>query len=513
MTEPAPNPASARLVISGLEKSFGTNTVLKGIEAEFGSGEITALLGANGAGKSTLIKILCGVYSADAGTMVLDGDPINFTSPMEAMASGVRLLPQEISIVAELSVAENVLLGDLPVNGSGFAARLDRGEMRRRTESLLERVGLDVRPDIQVRDLSLQQMRLVEIARALAGNARLLIMDEPTASMSDAEKEELFGNLRRLRDAGTSIIFISHYLDEVLAISDRIHVLKDGRISGTFEPKTTTEADILVAMLGRQFDELFPPVARAAQDAPETLRLDGVSLQKGMQDIDLVVRAGETVGMFGMLGSGVENFGHALFAKESRIAGGRAIFEGAPMPNSAAGRISAGIGYLPAERKRDAIVPQMSISENIALPRLELFSRAGKLNKRRMHHTSAEKSQLLSVRCQSVFQPIGELSGGNQQKACLSRWIDDRLKLLVLEEPTRGVDMGAREEIYKKIRVLTDQGVAVLLISSDVDEIAGCSARVNVVRDRRIVGEFTSGASPEDLMAAAASSERGRHVG
>jgi ribose transport system ATP-binding protein len=492
----------ARLEVRTASKSFGAVRVLDAVDLTLPPATILALLGTNGAGKSTLIKIISGIYGADSGTMLLDGAAVRFPRPRDAIEAGVSLLPQETSVIAELTVAENILLGQLPVR----RGRLDRGALHARAKELLERVGLAIYPATPAERLSVQQLRLVEIARALSGNARVLILDEPTASLNEVEAEHLFVQLGRLREAGTSIIYISHYLDEVFAIADAIVVLRDGRVMGQFDPKVASEREVLEAMLGRTLDHLFPEAA--SHERGETLlRFDRATLG-GMAPLDLAVARGEVVGVFGLLGSGYDRLGAEIFAGRSALVAGRVLWKGAPMPVSPAARITAGLGFVPAERKRDGIIPELDLTDNVCLPSLRRFDRGPRLDRGRMRDFTEREIARLSIKCDGPDQEIRELSGGNQQKAGLARWIDAGFDLIVMEEPTRGVDLGARADIYRQIRDYTKGGGGVLLISSDVEEVAGMADRSLVFEGGRIAAEFPRGADKAELMAAAA---RGAH--
>lgn len=491
-------PETPRLEVRAISKSFGAGPVLERADLKLAPSRIVALLGTNGAGKSTLIKIVAGIHGADSGAVLLDGAPVAFSSPRDAIAAGVRLLPQETSIVPELSVAENMLLGQLPARGG----RLDRRAMNTRARELLDRVGLATDPKTLAGRLGVQEMRLAEIARALAGRARVLILDEPTASLNEVEAEHLFVQLRRLRETGTSIIYISHYLDEVFAIADDIVVLRDGRVVGTFEPAHSSEREVLEAMLGRTLDHLFPPFGGAVPGAP-VLRFED-AVVNGAGPFDFTVASGEIVGVFGLLGSGYDRVGAELFAGQSALRGGRVLWREGVLPPTPAARVRAGIGYLPAERKRDGIIAGLDVTDNVCLPTLHRFDRGVRLDRAAMREFTLGQIARFAIKCTGPGQEVGALSGGNQQKACLARWIEASFSLIVMEEPTRGVDLGARADIYRQIRAFSDDGGAVLLISSDVEEVSGVSDRALVFEGGRIAAAFPQRADKAALMAAAA---------
>jgi ribose transport system ATP-binding protein len=502
-TDPPASQAIPRLEMRGIGKSFGGVAVLTDVDLVVAPGEVMALLGANGAGKSTLVKILTGVYTRDAGTVKVDGQEVVFAEPSEAVAAGVRLLPQEISVMPEMTVAENISLADLPMKTSFGIPTVDDAEMDRRAAALLDQLGFAaIDPRRQVKRLSVAEQRIVEIARALAGKARILVMDEPTAALTEQEAKLIFRIIRRLKEQSVSVIYISHYLKEVFEISDRIAVLRDGREAGLFATRSASHEQVLGAMLGGAVGDLYDAVAATGAEA-EVLSAAGFGVPDRLADISISVRRGEIVGVFGLIGSGIETLGRALYGALGPVTSGTVALSGRPYrPRSAADGKAAGIGFVAADRKKEGIIAELTVRENLVAPFLERYV-VGPFVSRERETVQAKKWIAdLSIRTQGTEQKIRTLSGGNQQKVAVARWLVDGISLLILEEPTRGVDVGARREIYHQLRALADRGLAVLVLSSDVEEVAGISDRSLVLDRGTIVGRFPRGAKPEELMAA-----------
>jgi ribose transport system ATP-binding protein len=505
MAELMPSPSTPRLEMRGIGKSFGGVAVLADVDLVVKPGEVMALLGSNGAGKSTLVKILTGVYARDAGTVRVDGAEVVFPDPRAAVAAGVRLLPQEISVMGDMTVAENISLADLPTKrGPGFAMVDDR-TMRERSRALLDQLGFaSIEASALVKRLSVAEQRIVEIARALAGRARVLVMDEPTAALTEQEARLIFRIIQRLKEQEVAVIYISHYLNEVFEISDRIAVLRDGRNAGLFETRTASRGAVLAAMLGRVADDLYD-VAGAGRAGEEVLTVQGLSVPGKLDGIDLAVRAGEIVGVFGLIGSGIETLGRAVYGALGRATAGTIHVAGsAYRPESARLGKARGIGFVAADRKREGIIAELTVRENMVLPFQERYVRGLFVSRAAESEQAKRWIDLLGIRTRSPEQVMRTLSGGNQQKVCVSRWLVDSVKLLILEEPTRGVDVGARHEIYLELRALADRGLAVLVLSSDVEEVAGIGDRAIVLDRGRVVGRFEKGAAPATLMAATA---------
>ena len=490
-----------------IDKSFGDVSVLSDVSFSIRPGEIVALLGANGAGKSTLVKIMTGVYTRDAGSIRLEGVDVRMSDPREAAALGISFLPQEISVMPDMTVAENICLANM--NKIGRGAYVNRAAMRQKASEILGQVGFGhVSPDSYVGSLSVAEQRIVEIARALASDAKVLVMDEPTAALSERDARAMFEVLRNLRGDGTSVVYISHYLGEVFEISDRIEVLRDGCNAGSFHTAETDVASVLAAMLGRAAETLFdhrePPTRGEA-----AFEANALGWKDKLSDISFTVSSGEVFGIFGLVGSGVEYIGRVVFGAEGRNVRGDMKLWGSPYRaiNPAHGK-ACGIGYVTAERKTDGILGDLSVAQNLASAFWPEY-RSGPFASRRAEAALAHKwIKGFDIRTSGPDQPIRLLSGGNQQKVCVARWLHEGVRLLILEEPTRGVDMGARRDIYRQLAEFASRGLAVLVLSSDAEEIAGLCDRSLVLNRGHIVKRYGQSTDAGALLAATALTDR-----
>jgi ribose transport system ATP-binding protein len=496
-----------RLEMRGIGKSFGGVAVLDNVDLVVAPGEVMALLGSNGAGKSTLVKILTGVYERDAGGVRVDGEDVVFANPRAAVAAGVRLLPQEISVMPDMTVAENISLADLPTRaGPGFRT-VDDATMRARARELLDQLGFGaIDPRTLVKRLSVAERRIIEIARALAGKARILVMDEPTAALTEQEAKLIFRIIRRLKEQSVAVIYISHYLNEVFEISDRIAVLRDGANAGLFATAAASRKEVLSAMLGGVSADLYDIGGKGAAAGEDVLDVAALGVADRLNDVSFAIRRGEIFGVFGLIGSGIETLGRAIYGALGPRVEGAVRVAGSPYrPRSPQAGKGAGIGFVAADRKKEGIIGDLSVRENMVAPFEERYVRGLFVSKAAETEQAKRWIELLGVRTRGPEQKLRTLSGGNQQKVCVARWLVDGISLLILEEPTRGVDVGARREIYMELRALADRGMAVLVLSSDVEEVAGISDRSIVLDRGRIVGRFEKGATPANLMAATAS--------
>ncbi|MGY4827163.1 sugar ABC transporter ATP-binding protein [Sphaerotilaceae bacterium SBD11-9] len=486
------------LELSGIDKSFAGVNVLRDVQLRLYPGEIHALMGQNGAGKSTLIKVLTGVFEASRGDMRLAGQPIRPGSPLEAQKLGISTVYQEVNLCPNLSVAENVFAGRYPRCGVLQGFRIDWAEVNRRARELLGRIGLDIDVTQLLGSCSVAVQQMVAIARALGVQSKVLILDEPTSSLDEDEVRKLFAVLRRLRSEGMAIVFITHFLNQVYAVSDRITVLRNGQWVGEWPAAELGPQALISAMLGREFAAsagAAVPLTSAQGDAPALLQAEGLAQAGKLQPVDLSLRAGEVLGLAGLLGAGRTELARLLFGLESPDQGrlqvdGRAVHFANP-----ADAIAQGLALCPEERKTDGIVAELSVRENIALA---LQARQGV----RRFMSPAEQTALaerfvkaLGIRCSDVDMPIALLSGGNQQKAVIARWLATAPRLLILDEPTRGIDVAAKQEIMDEILRLAQGGMAVLFISSEMSEVLRVSHRIAVLRDRRKVGELPAGSS------------------
>ncbi len=500
MTTHSDTPLLATVDVS---KAFGGPAVLGGVSFDVRAGEIHAIVGENGAGKSTLVNILAGVHQPDAGSLRLDGREVRFTDPRAAAAAGIHLVHQELALLPHASVTENVYLG---AEVAGRAGLLDWPTMRRRTATLLARLGGTARPTDRVGTLSVAQQQLVEIARALAGDARVVILDEPTAALSPAESEALFGVIRDLRASGHAIIHISHRLAEVLALADRVSVLKDGQRVLTLPAADLSAGTLVRAMVGRPLDDLYPAPGDIPDDAAAALVVQGLIDPPMVRGADLTVGVGEIVGVAGLEGQGQDEL-LACLAGDRRPALGRAWIHGAPVSWGDVRHLAdQGMGFVPDDRKARGLLLGESAVRNISLPSLGGLTRLGFVDRARELALGRRMASMLGVRG-SIDGPVGTLSGGNQQKVVLAKWLARERRVLLLNQPTRGVDVGAKAEIYGLLREFAAAGGAVLITSRELPEILGLCDRVLVIRGGRIVAELPRGATEAAVMAAATGSD------
>jgi ribose transport system ATP-binding protein len=497
------------LELRGISKTFGAVQALDGVDFAVEAGRVHALVGENGAGKSTLIKIMTGAYRRDAGRMTLDGEPIDFRTPQEAQAHGVVAVYQEVNLLAYSTVAETLSLGREPTRFGLRFGFIDHRRMNAEAAALLRAIGLQVDPTVQVGTLPIALRQMVAIARGVSLGAKVLILDEPTSSLTPAEVALLFDLIRKLTAQGTGVVYVSHRLDELYTIGDSVTVLRDGRLVETRPLAGLDRLDLVCAMLGKRRDEVergataFRAAAAAAgrrasdraqtQPAPPLLEVRGARSSGVLTDVSLTVTRGEIVGLAGLLGSGRSETAHLLFGiaplegGEIRVDGAAAII---PSPRAA---IARGFALLSEDRKRDGIVPDLSVRENLTLAALPLLSRFGIVSAARQRRVVERLMDQLRIKAASPDQPLGQLSGGNQQKVLLARWLCRDPRLLLLDEPTRGIDIGAKSEIQFLIAELAAQGLAVLMISSDLEELIEGSDRVVVLRDGRTVATLRRG--------------------
>jgi ribose transport system ATP-binding protein len=472
-----------------VRKSFGGVEVLHGVDLDAPSGAILALLGENGAGKSTLVRILAGDYTPSSGEIEIGGETYKHLTPITARAAGVRMIYQEFQDAPTLTVAENISLGRLPQNGGFVRWR----EVRSRAVKVLEQMGVDLDPDRLVGTLRIGERQVVEIARALSDDARVLILDEPSAALSQQEVDQLFIFLQRLREQGAAIIYITHRLDEVHAISDRVQVLRDGSVAAEGTTSDFDRRALVEAMIGRSaVDVSRPPRPTWPRGEKPALEMKGAGSPRVFHDIDLTVYPGEIVALYGKLGSGSSEIAEAVFGLRP-IDRGELRVDGEKAPaNGPAASIAHGIGFVPADRKREAILAVRPVAENVAAPSWARLARFRFMISRSTEATAYRRwHKELSIRSRNdPMQPIGTLSGGNQQKVVLARWLERGSPLLVMIEPTRGVDVGARAELYRSMRALAAEGIAMLIATSDYEEVVQVADRTAVMARGGIVSEL-----------------------
>jgi ABC-type sugar transport system ATPase subunit len=513
-------PASERhqgvhVELQDISKSFGGTHALEGVSLAVGHGSIHALVGENGAGKSTLGKIISGVHSPDHGQLLLAGEPVRFRSPRDAISRGVILIAQELATVPSLTVAENVFLGVEP-RQAGFQ---NRRELRRRYTELAASVGFELDGDANVGRLRTADQQKVEILRALCRNAQLIVMDEPTAALSRPDAEALHLVVRRLARSGTTVVLVSHFLNEVLELADEVTILRDGRLVQTVPAAGQTEDSLLSAMLGRPLDAAFPLRRRVPADAPVLLSVRGLTAP-GVNDVSFDLRAGEILGLAGLVGAGRTELARAVY-RANRVRAGTVSVIGPAGPAGAAGMVSvtgtprtamrAGLAMIPESRKEQGLLPGRSVVENVTLSSLAQISRAGIVRPRPERRAVRDMLTKVDVRGGGQAVAASALSGGNQQKLLFARSLLRDPLVLIADEPTRGVDVGAKRAIYELLASLTGRGLGVLLISSDVEEILGLAHRVLVMRAGQIAAEFTGDAATEAAILGAAfgATERG----
>ncbi len=489
-----------RVEMRQVSKIYGSAHALRDVDFEALQGEIHALMGENGAGKSTLVRILAGATASDRGELAIDGEVYRPRTPHDARSQGIRAVYQEFSLVPQLSVAENLLLGELPTSAPGI---IDWPQAHRMAAESLDSLGFEGIPTRQrVDHLGVSQRQMVEIAKAMRGEPRVVILDEPSAVLSNAELERLFAVLRAFKATGGTVIYVSHRLDEVLQICDRITVLKDGELVGSVASAAVDEAELIRMMVGRPLHEIYPVRTRPIVEPLLVLEdLRG----PGFRAVDLELGAGEIVGVFGLVGAGRSELARCIFGAAPR-SGGRMTLSGRPYePRSPADALHAGVAMLSEERARDGLILPAAVLDNLTLASLGRLSRLGVLSRRRQQRAADQQVQELDIRPPDRQRRVSMLSGGNQQKVVFGKWLIHGARLQILDEPTRGVDVATKVQIYQIIAGLADEGRAVLLISSDLPEIIGMSDRILVMRQGSIAGEVAAADATEERLLAIAS--------
>ena len=495
----SPSAAAPILSLSGVSKSFPGVRALNNVSFSLQAGEVTALIGENGAGKSTIVKILTGIYVPDTGAVQVQGEEKHFASTRDSWAAGIAAIHQETVMFDELSVAENIFMGHMPQSRSGA---IDWGVMKSRAADLLKRIEADFEPDTRVKQLSVAQKHMVEIARALSHEARVIIMDEPTAALSRHEIDELFRLVAQLKAEGRAIVFISHKFDEIFRVSDRWVCLRDGEKVGEGLTRDVREPDLVRLMVGRPIEQVFPKRDIAIGEV--VLEVEGLSNATEFADITLDLRKGEILGLYGLVGAGRSEAMQAVFGM-SRPTRGTVKLNGQPLQiHEASDAIAAGIAYVPEDRQQQGAVLPLGIRENTTLASLLNHVRGWLLSRRSEVDATRALGQRLSVKAANWEQRLGELSGGNQQKVVIAKWLATKPKIIILDEPTKGIDVGSKAAVHDFIGELAADGLAVILISSELPEVMGLADRIIVMHEGRIVERFERGAwSAERIVAAA----------
>ncbi|WP_051325889.1 sugar ABC transporter ATP-binding protein [Glycomyces tenuis] len=488
-----PEAARPIVALTGVAKRFGAVRALSDARLELHAGEAHALVGENGAGKSTLIKILAGLYRPDAGSVEIDGRPVAFAGTAEAKAAGIAVIYQEPALFGDLTVAENLFVGRQPKGRFGL---IDRAEMNRRAAALLERLGVRLDPDRPAGGLSIADQQIVEIAGAIALDARVLVMDEPTAALSGVEVERLFGVVRSLRDDGAAVLFISHRFDEVEALCQRVTVMRDGAHVSTDRMDEVTVEQLVRRMVGRELGAMFPK--REVEPGETVLEVEGLSRAGICRDVGFTVRAGEIVALAGLVGAGRSEVVQAVFGIEPRDTGtvrvdGRTLPSGSPRA-----AMRAGVALVPEDRRLQGLLLDLSVMRNATLVRRGRLSRFGFLTGGAERREAAEWTARLSTKYGRLTDPAATLSGGNQQKVVLAKWLAANPRLLIVDEPTRGIDVATKAEVHRLLSELAADGVAILMVSSELLEVLGMADRVLVMREGRIAGELSRAEATEE---------------
>jgi rhamnose transport system ATP-binding protein len=487
------------LELSGISKSFGAIQALGDGQLVMRAGSIHALMGENGAGKSTLVKIIAGVYNCDAGVFKLNGREVEFKTTSESKAAGIAVIYQEPTLFPDLTVMENIFMGRHPMKSFG---RIDRASMLDQTLNLFSRLGVHIDPERPAEGLSIADQQIIEIAKAISVDAKVLIMDEPTAALSIVEVERLFVVARSLRDQGHALLFISHRFDEVYALCDTITVMRDGAYISSRQIETSTVAAIVREMVGRDVESLFPKGEISIGDV--VLEVKGLQAEGAFHDISFTVRAGEIVGLAGLVGAGRSEVARAIFGVDGYKSGSVTVNRREVPKSNPAASMKAGLALVPEDRRKQGVVMNLPLARNVTLAIRDSLQRLGLISAKRENHAAAKWLSRLQVKARALDIEAGTLSGGNQQKVVLAKWLATKPIVLIVDEPTRGIDIGTKADVHGLLSKLAGEGLAILMISSELPEVLGMADRVLVMREGRITADIPrSEASAESVMFAA----------
>lgn len=489
-----------------ISKSFFGVKALKNINIKAYPGKVLALLGENGAGKSTLMKILCGLYNKDTGKILIEGNEVNISGIKSAEGFGITIIHQELSLLPNMTVYENIFLANEKTNG--FFKKLNKSEMKKQSSEMLKRIGCNVDPEMMVDKISVGEMQMIEIIKAVSKHSKIIIMDEPTTALTDVETQKLFEVIKKLKSEGIAIIYISHRLDEIFQICDDVTVLRDGNHIGNAKVTDVTKDKLISMMVGRELAEQFP--YRKAELGNVVLKVENLSWKDKVRNVSFEVNSGEIIGFSGLMGSGRTETAKLIFGELKKSKGDIYIDGELVKINSPQAAIKNGLAYLSEDRKKEGLVLGMTVGNNMTLCNLKKYEKAAfRLNKKQENDHILEYIKKLSVKTTGIYQKIKHLSGGNQQKVIIAKWIMLSPKVLIVDEPTRGIDVGAKKEIYDVLNELKKMGKAIILISSDMPEIVGISDRVVVMHEGRITGELKrEAANQENIMKLAVGIEK-----
>ena len=494
---------TCRLKLEHIIKTFPGVRAVQDVSLEAYSGEILSLVGENGAGKSTLMNVVNGIFPADSGNIYLDGELVTIDSPRRALELGITMIHQELALIPQMTVGQNIYLGREPRRR--FRWLVDWKKLYSDAKREMDHLGIDIPVKAQISELSIAQRQMVEIAKALSYNARLIALDEPTSAITDKEAAVLFQLMRSLREKGVTLIYISHRLEEVFELSDRIAVMRDGQLVGVANKDEITPAEVIRMMVGRELNDFFPKVEAARGNL--ILEVHNLKSGKMLKDASLTLHTGEIVGIAGLVGAGRTNLARVLFGADP-LESGKIFLDGKQVTfHSPQDAIRLGIGLVTEDRKNEGLFLGQSVRSNVAVGLLKSFSRLGFIHYAKVNEWAAKAVEALKVRTPSLQQRVKNLSGGNQQKVIIARWLALNPKVLILDEPTRGVDVGAKAEIYALIGELAAKGVAILMISSELPEILGISDRILVMREGRVMAEFSRAEATQDKIMQAATGQ------
>ncbi|MGM0365906.1 MAG: sugar ABC transporter ATP-binding protein [Actinomycetota bacterium] len=483
------------LRMENIRKTFPGVVALDNVSIDLNKGEVLGILGENGAGKSTLIKILAGTYLKDSGSIFIEGQKVEFKNPAQAMAAGIRVIYQELNTMENLTVAENIFLGEQEVK-KPFPI-INWKKMVEESRKILKQLNIDINPNTVMEDLSVSEKQVIEIAKAISKKAKILVMDEPTAALSEEDKDSLFEIIKTLKDSGVSIIYISHRLKEIFEITDRVTVLRDGKKIGTVDTKNTSDNQLVTMMVGRDISDMYPK--RKVPIGEVVMRVKNLKAE-GIEDVSFELRKGEILGVFGLLGSGKTHLVKTLFGANP-LKAGEVYLNGDKInirkPWQA---IDNNIGMVPVDRKLEGLALMLGVKENITMANIEELGKGFLIKKSVEREKANQWVSSLGINTPSINQEVNSLSGGNQQKVVLARWLESGSKIIILNEPTRGIDVGSKIEIYKLMQDLCEKGAAVIMISSELPEILSISDRILVISGGTITGEYSTGEATEEKL-------------